>query len=251
MTERADGTAQLADDVIVSHESAAVLHGLPLWRLDLERVRVTCDRASGGRRSARVHLRTAPVDPVDIRTISGLRVTSLERTIVDLARSVPFEQAVVAADAALARGADRERAGMIVDGMRRWAGVPAARRVLDAADRRSESVGETRSRLAIAAAGLPVPELQWAVWSPTGVRYQTDFSWPDHGTVGEFDGKVKYGRLLRTSEDPGDAVFREKLREDTIRDTGLHMVRWTWRDLADFGPTAARLGRRLGSTHRH
>ncbi|WP_240524231.1 hypothetical protein [Gordonia polyisoprenivorans] len=49
--------------------------------------------------------------------------------------------------------------------------------------------------------------------------------------VGEFDGMIKYGRLRRPGESIADAVIREKLREDEIRDTGPRVVRWTWNDL--------------------
>ena len=71
------------------------------------------------------------------------------------------------------------------------------------ADGRAESVGETRSRVAIQRAGLPPPVLQYAV-----IGTRTDFCWTDRRTVGEFDGKVKYSRRhLRAGETPGDAVF--------------------------------------------
>jgi hypothetical protein len=40
-------------------------------------------------------------------------------------------------------------------------------------------------------------------------------------------------------------VVAEKLREDALRDQGLHVVRWTWADLADFTPVATRLRHRL------
>ena len=49
--------------------------------------------------------------------------------------------------------------------------------------------------------------------------------------LGEFDGRVKYGRLLRPGQEPGDAVFEEKRREDAIRDEGWGVVRWVWSDL--------------------
>jgi hypothetical protein len=60
---------------------------------------------------------------------------------------------------------------------------------------------------------------------------------------GEFDGKVKYGRALRPGQDPGDAVFDEKRREDALRDQGLQVVRWVWAELATFDVVAARLRR--------
>ena len=125
-----------------------------------------------------------------------------------------------------------------------WQGVPDARRVVAFADARSESIGESRSRVAIALAGLPPPQLQWPVRLGGSTAY-TDFAWPERRTVGEFDGKVKYGRLLRPGQSPGDVVYAEKLREDAIRAQGLEVVRWTWADLGDFADTAARIQDRL------
>ena len=37
-----------------------------------------------------------------------------------------------------------------------------------------------------------------------------DFGWEVERHLGEFDGKIKYGRLVRAGESPSDAVFREK-----------------------------------------
>jgi len=127
------------------------------------------------------------------------------------------------------------------DRLARRAGCPARRRLRGA---RSESIGESRSRVAIALAGLPPPQLQWPVRLGGSTAY-TDFAWPERRTVGEFDGKVKYGRLLRPGQSPGDVVYAEKLREDAIRAQGLEVVRWTWADLGDFADTAARIQDRL------
>ena len=57
------------------------------------------------------------------------------------------------------------------------------------------------------------------------------------------DGKVKYGRLRRPGEESEDAVFREKLREDRVRDLGWEVVRWTWSDLQQPEVIADRLRR--------
>ena len=60
----------------------------------------------------------------------------------------------------------------------------------------------------------------------------TDFAWRLHRMLGEFDGRAKYGRLLRRGQSPGDAVFAEKLREDALRrTTGFGMERIVWSDL--------------------
>jgi hypothetical protein len=42
---------------------------------------------------------------------------------------------------------------------------------------------------------------------------------------------VEYGRLLRPGGPAGDAVYREKLRADEMRDTAWRMARWTWAEL--------------------
>ena len=120
-----------------------------------------------------------------------------------------------------------------------------ARRVVAFADGRAESVGESRSRIAIARAGLPAPTLQLPVRLTVGTAY-ADFGWPAQRVLGEFDGKVKYGRLLKPGQEPGDAVYEEKRREDAVRAQGWEVVRWRWADLDDFAPVAARIRERLG-----
>jgi len=110
------------------------------------------------------------------------------------------------------------------------------------ADRRSESPGESRSRVAMARLGVIPPVLQWEVVGPGGVVLGTaDFGWPEHGWAGEFDGFVKYGRLLRPGQTPADAVFAEKRREDAMRTALAGLARWTWDDLTDFATFARRL----------
>ncbi|HYP45923.1 MAG TPA: hypothetical protein VEQ66_12090 [Propionibacteriaceae bacterium] len=61
---------------------------------------------------------------------------------------------------------------------------------------------------------------------------RADFGWPEHRTVGEFDGRIKYGRLLKAGESAGDVIYAEKLREDEMRDLGWQVVRWMYADLA-------------------
>lgn len=239
--------ADLAPGAVVSHVSAAVLHGLPVWAVPLDRVHVTRRRRNGGRSGSLVHVHSASLEDDEIQHGPDADLTSPARTVVDLARSVPFEQAVAVADAAIHAGlVGRPELDALLDRMVRWPGTPNARRVVAFADGGSASVGESRSRVAIARAGLPRPVLQWVVRSAAGGFVgEVDFGWPWLRTIGEFDGRVKYGRLLRPGQDPGDAVFDEKIREDALRATGLDVVRWTWRDLRDFTTTATRLRTRL------
>ena len=79
---------------------------------------------------------------------------------------------------------------------------------------------------------MPRPDLQVRVLRRDGSAIgRCDFGWQDRRTLGEFDGRVKDGRLLRPGQSPGDAVFEEKRREDELRDHRWQVARWTWDDL--------------------
>jgi hypothetical protein len=240
---------RLAPDAVISHASAAMLHGLPLWsppgHQPTDRIQITRDRRSGARRSPYVDVHSAALPEEEVVCVEGFMVTSVARTVADLARSLPFEQALVPADAALhhhrTTRADLELA--IERGAHR-PGNTAARRLVAFADAGAESPGESRSRLAIHRAGLPAPSLQHEL-RVGGRSWRVDFWWERAGLVGEFDGRTKYGRTLVPGADPGEVVFAEKRREDALRAAGFSVVRWIWADLTDFGPTAARLRQAL------
>ncbi|KAA0024190.1 hypothetical protein [Antrihabitans cavernicola] len=90
----------------------------------------------------------------------------------------------------------------------------------------------------------PAPELQTSFFDGDGQQIgRSDFFFEGHGVIGEFDGKVKYGKYLRAGQQPGDAVYLEKLREDSLRDMGWEMVRWNWADLTRPAEVRARFER--------
>ncbi len=120
---------QVYGEAVVSHGSAAVMHGLPTLSDQLARVHVTRDRAGGGKIKHNLHLHGLPLENCDVVTIDGTRVTSLARTVLDLCVRRARLQYVV-----------RDRHGHFVA--------------------------------------------------------RGDFGWPELGTIGEFDGKSKYGPEL-------------------------------------------------------
>jgi hypothetical protein len=171
-------------------------------------------------------------------------VTSLARTVLDLARTLPMTQAVAAGDRALALGLTRQELGACLCAMEHWPGVRAARRVVGFLDVRAESVGESVSCVRLMEEGLPRPELQREIFGPDGrLIARVDFYWDEHKTVGEFDGKIKYGRLLRPRQCVEDVIFDEKVREDAVRDLGLQVIRWIWPDLYRTGVLRGRVRR--------
>jgi hypothetical protein len=250
----------LAPGAVISHVSAAVMHGLAVWAIPLDHVHTIRPGGAGGRIGSVVHRHVAPLDPAEVTLVDGVLVTSLARTVVDIARTVPFEQAVVVADSALFRNEDLTPAALAAGVARAagWPGVPQARRAIGFARRGAQSPGESRSRIEIARAGLPVPHLQFPVQLPDGSTALTDFGWIGPRAVGEFDGEVKYGRLVPQGQAPADVVFAEKVREDAVRALDYGFTRWIWDELDDFAPVAARIAKTFrprvpstGSASRH
>jgi hypothetical protein len=232
---------QLQPGTVASHVSAAVLHGLPVWGLQLDRVHVTRHGTSGGHRRRTLHVHVTSLREDEITEADGIPVTTVVRTLADLAGTESFERAVAVLDAAFYRSAATPTTtGRAVDLRPRRQGARAARRAIAFADARAASVGESRSRVLLDRARLPRPVLQWDVSGPRWVG-RSDFGWPELRTVGEFDGKIRYGRLLRPGQEPGHAVFAERRREEAIRDAGFRVVRWTWDELDDFTDVIARL----------
>jgi hypothetical protein len=214
----------------------------------LQRVHATRDRRSGARCTPHLHLHAAALEPDEIVSVDGVLVTSMSRTLLDIARCLPFEQALIPVDAALHRHlVTADELARALDRAAHRRGNSAARQVLAFARPGAESPGETRSRVAIHRAGLPRPELQHEIRTASGLFLgQVDFWWEEFGVAGEFDGRVKYGRASMPGQDVGDAVFREKLREDAIRAEIRGMARWIWAELAPFDGVAARLRRAFG-----
>ena len=246
--------AGLRRSAVVSHQSAAVLLGMPLWDVALDRVHVTRTPPAWTDRSGVLCGHVARLRSDEIIELDGVLVTEPVRTALDLARSLRHEAAVVTLDAALHQGLlthDRLRTRLFdISGT---PGSRSAARAVHASDGRSESVGESRSRVILTRWKLAPSTLQFEVRSPSGaVVGRTDFAWEEHRLLGEFDGRIKYGRLLRAGQDAGDAVFAEKRREDAIRDEGWGVVRWVWAELARPERFAARVRRaRERETARH
>lgn len=228
---------QTTGRIVFSHDSAALLWGLPLFRLP-ERTHVLVQTARAGDAAADVarhHLDRPSGELVERR---GLAVTGLEQTVVDCARALGARGGLVVADAALAAGARRDVLEEILAASRGGRGVRCAREVVAAADDGAESPGETLARWALLRAGLPAPVTQLPIETHLGVVW-ADLAWPELRLVAEYDGLQKY-RGGTTA-----VVIAEKRRQEAIEEVGWRVVRLTAADVRDPVGLARRLLRRL------
>lgn len=218
---------------VVSHLSAAVIHGLPQYRFGDRAVEVTLSGKGGGssRPGLRRHLDALPEE--DVVEIDGTPCTSLDRTVFDVARTAPLEMAVACVDAALRREAISSRR-FDADAQERWRerlreradraagrrGIRQARWVIAFADGRAELPGESVSRLQLHRIGFRDIDLQVAVAGPGGTDFFVDIALAEVQTFFEFDGEVKYrDAAMRGGRSVETVVLDEKRREDWIRGT--------------------------------
>ena len=238
----------LGDSVILSHTSAAIEHGLRVWGADLSRVHVTRLDGGAGRTERDVVHHEGFCLSDDLEERNGLLVAKPARAALETASLASVESGLVVLDSALNLRRCTEddlAAGHAL--LQRWPHTRHLNLTLRLADAGAESVGESRARYLCWEQGLPRPQTQFEVRDAHGrLVGTTDLAWPEHGLLGEFDGRIKYGRLLQDGELPGDAVFREKQREDLLREVlGWAMIRIVWAHLYQPAETAARIRRLL------
>ena len=244
---------------VVSHVSAAVMHGLPFCHSEVGwfgllrqdetgrsgqdeagRLRpddpglfggtrpgataplhVTRPDAAKSRRGATVRLHKAALHPGEVVELGGLPVTTPERTVVDCALTLPFDHAVMLADAALHRGlVSRESLVRQLDRLHRVPGTRRATEVVAFADPRSRGPGESFSRVLMHRWGLPNPELDVAgPGDQVAPRGRFGFAFPGTRVLGDFvDG------ASASDVDPSG-------RMAALLSEGWQVVRWSWPEL--------------------
>lgn len=212
---------------VVSGPAAARLWGLDdssaPWPVELTLPRQTRRRSPAG-----VRYRWRTLEAVDVTVRNGMPVTTVARTLTDLARVTAYPQMLVLADRALRnRLADRTVLDTVA------AAVPRrARAALVDADARAESPFESRVRAELAVAGLPPPALQHRVRDANGrVVARVDLAWPSHRLAVEADGADVHA---------GTAALRSDLRrQNLLVAAGWTVLRFTWADLGTIAATVA------------
>ena len=234
VAEMRDGPA------VVSHASAAVLHGLPLYRHVPDAVHVTVAASTRMSRTTPVRRHHDRLAEADVVTVDGVSATSLDRTVLDVLRLLPAEAAIACADHAMRATAlvgrtyddgraEQWRASMRtrMDAAPGARGIRRARPIVEAADGRAESPTESVGRLQFIRLGFDDLVLQPEIVAAAGKRYRADLGVPPLRAYVEFDGRAKYTDVeLRGGRTAEEVVFDEKRREDAVRAaTGWRVVR--------------------------
>lgn len=224
-------------ELVFCRYSAALLHGLQLASRLWDEVDVV---ASTGHRRSSQSIRRHPRPPSGEPTprMMGMRVTCLERTVMDCLRSLPLEDGLGVVDSALRFDlTSMHRLERFFDEHGRRRGIVQARETLSHADGLSENGGESYVRGVIIRLGFQLPELQVELFDPMepGNPKRVDFLWrlPDGRLVaGELDGMGKYkaaGGLDGTVR----RMSRERRRESHLNLGGVRVLRFSMGDVYD------------------
>jgi very-short-patch-repair endonuclease len=196
----------------LSHRSAAAHWdiGQPSWKID-----VTTPRAKRRRVGIRAH--STRLDPEDVTTHAGIPVTTVERTILDLAallRTDPLTRLVEAADRK--ERFDLRALDRAIARRPHAAGITRLRAVLAAyrgtADTRSGL--ERGFRALIAKAALPEPQFNVLVAGLT-----VDVYWPEWKLVVELDGRPYHNSPTAHESD--------RIRDATLQKVDIRVLRVT------------------------
>ncbi|HEX9847832.1 MAG TPA: DUF559 domain-containing protein [Acidimicrobiia bacterium] len=214
---------------VVSHESAAQIHGLDRWlhiKPSVSVVHRTTNRFPG----IRVHQLTDLIDD-HIQAIDEVPVTTPERTVIDLSAVLAEQRLERIVDQGLAaKKLNLEALSDMFDLLARK-GKPGVRRMRSILLKRSPGLDAPTTELerrlldVVRRAGLPEPQAQhtppWLV--PTNGR--VDFAYPKHNLVIEGDSR-RWHTLLNSFE-------IDRLRDNAAQLAGWRVLRFTWQEITE------------------
>jgi hypothetical protein len=220
----AAAAASRGPSAVVSHETAALLHGLSLLGPPPAVLTITRPPGVGsrsGRPGIRIHCAALPAEHVGGRL--AVPVTTVPRTVIDLARALDFRAGVVVADSALRQKlASKNELRAVIAACPRWRGVRTATQVVEFADGGAESPLESLARIVFRDGGLPPPELQVEVRDAEFIG-RVDFLWRRFRTIAEVDGAAKY--------EDRNLAMRQLRRDKRLREAGYEVVHFDWKEI--------------------
>lgn len=225
---------------VASHFTAAHLHGIPLpfrvrrqWMsvgtqrtlvspLDLVHITVPPEHRAPRRRGTKGH--ASELQPEEITEVGGIAVTSLARTILDLAQYLSEVDLIVALDHLFSSGMRSLRLTkkarlprqVLLKYLAKKRGTRGIRRLMAAIDRAvdgADSPPETKLRLALEDAGCPFFHANM----PIHDEHEQPIAWPD---LANFDFKVC------VEYEGAHHLTADQLHSDASRDMRVQMNGW-------------------------
>jgi hypothetical protein len=203
---------------VLSHRSAADLWGL---RPSSTRIEVTVPRGRHGVAGLRVH-HTRALDLEDITVKDGIPVTTVARTLLDLASDLNPADLEVAIDRA-------ERLGLfdltaVVDVLNRARGRRGARTLRSAvaaykATTQKSKLEQRFKELLKTAPDIPTPSFNALIEGETAT-HEVDAHWPAHRLAVQVDG-FEFHRTRRDRE-------RDATSDADLELAGHRVIRLTW-----------------------
>lgn len=236
--------AQAKTGIVVSHASGLPFHDAPTWGIPLDAVHVTRTDGRAGRSEAGIRQHGGLIRNGDVVHRDGLPVMSATRLALEVTTVAGVEASMCVVSHLLHTRQTTEAAlAERYQSMKQWPRSLRTDLVLRLSDRRFESVGESRVYFLCFREGLPMPQPQYEIVNADGtVIARVDFAWPELGVFLEFDGMVKYEKLLQEGQRASDVVLAERDRERRICQlTGWQCIRVSWSDLADPARLAAKI----------
>jgi very-short-patch-repair endonuclease len=212
------GVLACGDGAVLSHRSAAALHGV---RPDSRRITDVTVTRNGGRKRPKIASHRCRLDPIDVTRQDGIPVTTVARTLLDLAEVVNLPGVERAIERAEELRIFDLRA--VEDVLARAVGRVGAPRLAAALRLDPEMTREELERRFLALcrqAGLPEPLVNVRV-----LGKEVDFCWPAYGVIVECDSWRYHG---------GRRSFRRDRATDRKLTLGRwRMLRYTWWDVVN------------------
>jgi very-short-patch-repair endonuclease len=212
-------------EALLSHRSAAAL-----WQIRrTSRTWIDVIVPHRSRSSKRIHRHLSHVPPDERAEQEGVPVTSVHRTIFDLAASEDVDVLVSMLREAEYR--NRWDRLSLWDLLERYPAKRGSRRVRAALQRlKEEPPGRKRSKLEdrfapfLRRRRLPLPRFNDLI-SLNGRNYEVDCHWPEIGEIVELDGWQGHGTR---------SAFRDdRARDRALRVAGYSITHLTWNQLDD------------------
>jgi predicted transcriptional regulator of viral defense system len=207
------------DSAVLSHRSAAAHWGL--LPTGVTRIEVTAPRTRAGDAKIRLH-HSRSLIARDTTTYQGIPITSVARTLLDLAATVRADRL----ERALAQAEHLElyddRA--ITELLARANGHRGQKALTEATalePKLTRSDWEIRLLKLVRAAALPEPLVNLPFDAPDHGECKPDFHWPAHRLIVETDG----WRTHRTRA----AFESDRAKDAALTAAGYRVVRFTWR----------------------